>query len=110
MLICWKKIRQGLSEEFGYSGEQVHLTGMLVLYNNMLQSLFESQILTLGMVLAGNHRDVSGAVQVMETGPDWHYSKYSCGAISAGTDGVAGNTSGYDDDHYSGNLCGYWRR
>ncbi|MDC1527577.1 MMPL family transporter [Gammaproteobacteria bacterium] len=46
-----KNIRQGLSEEFGYSGEQVHLTGMLVLYNNMLQSLFESQILTLGMVL-----------------------------------------------------------
>ena len=46
-----EKIRQGLSDEFGYSGEQVHLTGMLVLYNNMLQSLFESQILTLGMVL-----------------------------------------------------------
>lgn len=46
-----ENIRQGLSDEFGYSGEQVHLTGMLVLYNNMLQSLFESQILTLGVVL-----------------------------------------------------------
>ena len=44
-------IREGLATEFGFAGEQVHLTGMLVLYNNMLQSLFESQILTLGLVL-----------------------------------------------------------
>ncbi|MBC8391188.1 MAG: MMPL family transporter, partial [Deltaproteobacteria bacterium] len=29
----------------------VHLAGMLVLYNNMLQSLFSSQILTLGIVV-----------------------------------------------------------
>ena len=29
----------------------MHLTGLLVLYNNMLQSLFESQILTLGVVV-----------------------------------------------------------
>jgi len=44
-------IRSGLVENFGFQEEQVHLTGMLVLYNNMLQSLYESQILTLGMVL-----------------------------------------------------------
>jgi predicted RND superfamily exporter protein len=30
--------------------EQVHVSGMLVLYNNMLQSLFHSQIMTLGVV------------------------------------------------------------
>jgi predicted RND superfamily exporter protein len=30
--------------------EQVHVSGMLVLYNNMLQSLFRSQIMTLGVV------------------------------------------------------------
>jgi len=44
-------IRQGLISNFGLADEQIHLTGMLVLYNNMLQSLFESQILTLGLVL-----------------------------------------------------------
>lgn len=44
-------IRTDLSGQFGFSEDQVHLTGMLVLYNNMLQSLFESQILTLGLVL-----------------------------------------------------------
>lgn len=45
-------IRQSLVEGFGFAPEQVHLTGMLVLYNNMLNSLFESQILTLSLVLA----------------------------------------------------------
>ena len=37
--------------DFGYSEDQFRLTGMLVLYNNMLQSLYQSQILTLGTVL-----------------------------------------------------------
>ncbi len=46
-----RKIREGLVSEFGLAPEQVHLTGMLVLYNNMLQSLFDSQILTLGLSL-----------------------------------------------------------
>lgn len=44
-------IRLGLQNEFGYSAEQVSVTGILVLYNNVLQSLFQSQILTLGVVL-----------------------------------------------------------
>ena len=37
--------------DFGYSEDQFKLSGMLVLYNNMLQSLYQSQILTLGMVI-----------------------------------------------------------
>lgn len=37
------------SEREGY-GEQVHLSGMVKLYNNLLQSLFRSQIQTLGLV------------------------------------------------------------
>jgi predicted RND superfamily exporter protein len=44
------EIRRHLIDEEGLADEQVHLTGMLVLYNNMLQSLFRSQILTLGAV------------------------------------------------------------
>ena len=46
-----QKIRSGLVSEFGFDETQIHLTGMLVLYNNMLQSLFESQIATLALVL-----------------------------------------------------------
>ena len=45
-----RKIRRYLVEETGLAEEQVHVTGMLVLYNNMLQSLFHSQIITLGAV------------------------------------------------------------
>ncbi|WP_226666024.1 efflux RND transporter permease subunit [Microbulbifer aggregans] len=39
--------------EMGIETGDVRQTGMLVLYNNMLQSLFKSQILTLGAVFAG---------------------------------------------------------
>ena len=44
------KIRHDLTEKFGLKQEQVHLTGMFVLYNNVLQSLFSSQIMTIGVV------------------------------------------------------------
>jgi predicted RND superfamily exporter protein len=46
-----KTIRQGLVEQLELKEEDVYLTGLLVLYNNMLQSLFKSQILTLGIVV-----------------------------------------------------------
>ena len=46
-----KKIRKDLTDKLGIKQENVHLAGLLVLYNNMLQSLFESQILTLGVVV-----------------------------------------------------------
>jgi len=44
-------IQQGIQDEFGFSADQVHVTGILVLYNNVLQSLYQSQIMTLGVVL-----------------------------------------------------------
>ncbi|MEJ2101321.1 MAG: MMPL family transporter [Desulfobacterales bacterium] len=45
------KIRNDLVNKLGLDKKQIHLTGLLVLYNNMLQSLFKSQILTLGVVV-----------------------------------------------------------
>ena len=45
-----KKIKHDLEEKLGLEPEQVHLSGMLVLYNNVLQSLFRSQIVTLSAV------------------------------------------------------------
>jgi predicted RND superfamily exporter protein len=44
------KIRFHLVNNIGLPEDQVHLTGIVVLYNNMLQSLFQSQILTIGFV------------------------------------------------------------
>lgn len=46
-----KKIRRDMTGKLGFSPEQVHLSGILVLYNNMLQSLFGSQVLTLGITV-----------------------------------------------------------
>ncbi|MFB0520637.1 MAG: RND family transporter [Desulfatiglandales bacterium] len=48
-----ERIRTDLSGKFGPSEHSVTIAGMLVLYNNMLQSLFKSQTLTLGLVLLG---------------------------------------------------------
>ena len=45
-----KKIKRDLSNEIGLKDSQVKLTGMLVLYNNVLESLITSQILTIGFV------------------------------------------------------------
>lgn len=46
-----KKIRNDLTGKLGFKDENIHLSGLMVLYNNMLQSLFSSQILTLGVVI-----------------------------------------------------------
>lgn len=43
-------LRHHLVNDMGIADEDLQFTGMLVLYNNMLQSLFRSQILTLGFV------------------------------------------------------------
>ena len=43
-------IRQLLVEQHGIADEQINISGLLVMYNNMLNSLFNSQILTLGTV------------------------------------------------------------
>ena len=43
-------VRQMLIDDHGIADEQINISGMLVLYNNMLNSLFSSQILTLGTV------------------------------------------------------------
>ena len=45
-------IRERLTQEQDLDPQQLHLTGMLVLYNNMLHSLFRSQLLTVGAVFA----------------------------------------------------------
>ncbi|MBF0353350.1 MAG: RND family transporter [SAR324 cluster bacterium] len=45
------RIHDDLTGKLGFSDKNIHMASMLVLYNNMLQSLFSSQILTLGVVV-----------------------------------------------------------
>ena len=47
-----KRIQRDMSGKLGLEEERFQVAGLLVLYNNMLQSLFNSQILTLGVVVA----------------------------------------------------------
>jgi predicted RND superfamily exporter protein len=47
------KINFDLENELGIKKEQYKLAGVLILFNNLLQSLFKSQILTLGLVMIG---------------------------------------------------------
>lgn len=46
-----REIGNGMENQLGLQGDQVRLAGIMVLYNNMLQSLFSSQILTMGFVV-----------------------------------------------------------
>jgi len=48
-----KKINSELNIKLGLNKEEYKLTGVLILFNNLLQSLFKSQILTLGIVMLG---------------------------------------------------------
>ena len=48
-----ESIDRDLSEKFGLTAEEYKVTGLLVLYSNVLQSLFDSQIETLGTVMIG---------------------------------------------------------
>ena len=47
------KIRYDLKEKLKLKDEEFKLAGVLILFNNLLQSLFKSQILTLGFVMVG---------------------------------------------------------
>jgi predicted RND superfamily exporter protein len=47
------KINDFAINEVGIAPQDIRYTGLLVLYNNMLQSLYKSQILTLGAVFIG---------------------------------------------------------
>ncbi|MBD1174262.1 MMPL family transporter [Pelagibacterales bacterium SAG-MED01] len=48
-----KKIKYDLKNKVGLKENEFKLAGVLILFNNLLQSLFKSQILTLGLVMIG---------------------------------------------------------
>ena len=47
------KINSDLNTKLGFKKDEYKLAGVLILFNNLLQSLFKSQILTLGIVILG---------------------------------------------------------
>ena len=47
------KINNDLKNKLGLDTKEYRLAGVVILFNNLLQSLFKSQILTLGVVMMG---------------------------------------------------------
>ena len=47
------QIKYDLENKLGFKKDEFKLAGVLILFNNLLQSLFKSQILTLGFVMIG---------------------------------------------------------
>ena len=47
------QINYDLENKLNLNKEEFKLAGVLILFNNLLQSLFKSQILTLGLVMIG---------------------------------------------------------
>ena len=47
------KINNDLEKKLKFKKDEFKLAGVLILFNNLLQSLFKSQILTLGLVMGG---------------------------------------------------------
>ncbi len=48
-----KHINEGLEKDLGLKPEEFEVSGLLVLYNNMLQSLYSSQIASIGSAMVG---------------------------------------------------------
>ena len=48
-----RKINTEINTKLGFEKSEYRLAGVLILFNNLLQSLFKSQILTLGLVMMG---------------------------------------------------------
>ncbi len=51
--VLLQEIQSGLEKELNLEPEAFQISGLVVLYNNMLQSLFSSQIMSLGVVMLG---------------------------------------------------------
>ena len=51
--VLLQEIQSGLEKELNLEPEAFQVSGLVVLYNNMLQSLFSSQIMSLGVVMLG---------------------------------------------------------
>ena len=105
-----EKIRDYAVNEVGIAPEDIRFTGLLVLYNNMLQSLYKSQILTLGAVFVGIMLMFlvlfrSAKISVIAIVPNFS-SRGNC----SWRHGLDGHTTGYDDHYHRRHYRGHWRR
>ena len=101
------KINKELNSKLGLEKEEFKLVGVLILFNNLLQSLFKSQILTLGIVILGIflmffilfRNTILSFIGIV---PNLIAAFFILGII-----GLLGNPFGYDDNNDSRNNYRY---
>ena len=100
------KINEDLNVKLGLEKDEYKLTGVLILFNNLLQSLFKSQILTLGIVIFGIFlmfillfRNL--ILSIIGIVPNFIAAFFILGIIGSR------NSTRYDDYYYSGNHNWY---
>ena len=101
-----KKINLDLNTKLGFKKDEYKLAGVLILFNNLLQSLFKSQILTLGIVLFGIFlmflilfRNI--VLSLIGIAPNFIAAFFILGII-----GMLEIPLGHDDNYYCGDY--YW--
>ena len=86
--------------------EEYHVNGLLVLYNNMLQSLFGSQIKSFGIILLSIFVYVYNIISIIKNKFIRDDTQYSCFYFYFRSNWSIENTFGHNDNHYS---CSYHR-
>ena len=100
-----KKINNDLNTKLGLDQKEYRLAGVLILFNNLLQSLFKSQILTLGIMLE-YFCNVFVLFRNTMLCVYWRCSKLYCSLFYIRHYWSHGNTIRYDDNYY---CCNYYR-
>ena len=99
-----KQINYDLKNKLKLSEEEFKLAGVLILFNNLLQSLFKSQILTLGLVMIGIFAMFMILFRKHKAIFNWCGSKFYCCFFYFRNYRFVRDTARHDDDYY----CSYY--
>ncbi len=99
-----ERIRAGLRNQLELSEREARPTGTLVLYNNMLRSLFTSQISSVGTVMAGISVMFLILFRSRSPGHHRHRSQPAGRRHRPGPDGPGRDSARRDDDYHRGHL------
>ena len=95
------KINSELNTKLGLNKDEYKLAGVLILFNNLLQSLFKSQILTLGVVILGIFLMFFILFRNTNSFNNRYCSKFFSSFFYSWYYWLTWNTFGHDDYNYS---------
>ena len=104
------KINFDLKDKFGLEEKDYKLAGVLILFNNLLQSLFKSQILTLGLVMIGIFSMFIILFRNIKLSLIGVVPNFIAAFFILRNNWIVRNTFRYDDDNYCSNYNRYRSR